>query len=74
VEHTDNSLTSNFPICRLAVVLQQDPIFQRAMVALDLALRDGAVWFAPGVSHRVLLSPPKTPKAVKSLEFRDSPP
>ena len=53
----DEGGEAGFELPRQVVVLQQDLVFQRAVVALDLALRHGVIGFAPGVIDRVLRQP-----------------
>jgi hypothetical protein len=50
-------LDLGFQIARQVIVLQQDPVLQRLMPTLDLALGHRVIWSAADVGHVVALQP-----------------
>ena len=53
----DEDADLHFQIARQVVVLQQDPVLERLMPALDLTLGLRMVWRAPDVVHALVFEP-----------------
>ena len=53
----DEGADLHFQIARQVVVLQQDPVLECLMPALDLALRLRMVWRTPDVVHALVFKP-----------------
>src|SRR5207244_12734389 len=57
----DELLDALFELSWQVVVVQQDPVFHRAMISLDLALRHRVIRPSAGISETVFIEPLANP-------------